>query len=89
MISSEFSGLSGELSVPMIRLAEPLLLEVELDPPICASAPVARKRKATVHTTVLVEKLIATSRAQQERHSFSTMIPLRGSLHSRKFCKSG
>jgi hypothetical protein len=41
----------------MVRLAEPLLLEVELDPPICASAPVARKRKATMHTTVLVGNL--------------------------------
>jgi hypothetical protein len=45
---------------------------VELDPPICASAPVARKRKATMHTTILVGKLIETSRAKQERHSLST-----------------
>jgi hypothetical protein len=63
MISSEFSGLSGEVSLPMVRPAEPLPLEVELDPPICASAPVARKRKATMLATVLVAKLIETSRA--------------------------
>ena len=72
MISSEFSGLSGEVSLPMVRPAEPLPLEVELDLPICASAPVARKRKATMHTTVLVGKLIETSCAKQERHSLST-----------------
>ena len=74
MISSEFSGLSGEVSLPMVRPGEPLPLEVELDPPICASAPVARKRKAMLHTAVLVGKLIETSRAKQERHSLSTKI---------------
>ena len=47
-----------ELSLPMVRLAEPLLLEVELDSPISTSAPVARKRKATMHITVLVGKLL-------------------------------
>ncbi len=72
MISSEFSGLSGEVSLPMVRPAEPLPLEVELDPPICASAPMARKRKATMHTTVLVRKLIATSHFKHERHNLST-----------------
>jgi hypothetical protein len=47
---------------------------VELDPPICASAPLARKRKAMMHTTVLVGKLIETSRTKQERQSLSTKI---------------
>jgi hypothetical protein len=66
-------------------------LEVELDPPMCVSAPVARKRKATMHATVLLGKWIETSRAKQERHGLSTKIyyPHERILHSRKFCKSG
>jgi hypothetical protein len=73
MISSEFSGLRGEVSLPMVRPAEPPL-EVELDPPICASAPAARKRKVTMHTTVLAGKLIETSLAEQARRSLSAKI---------------
>jgi hypothetical protein len=41
----------------MVRLAEPLLLEVELDPPICASAPEARKRNATMYSAFLAGNL--------------------------------
>jgi hypothetical protein len=81
IISREFSGLSGEVSLPTVRPAE-LLLEVELVPPLCASAPVARKRKVMMPAAALVGKFIKTSRAKQERHNFFLLrhvIPARGS----------
>jgi hypothetical protein len=58
MISREFSGFSGEVSLPTVLPAEALLLEDEVDPRVCASAPVARKREAKMHALALVGKFI-------------------------------
>jgi hypothetical protein len=58
MTSKEFSGLSGEVSLPMDLPAEPVFEGDELDPRVCASAPVARKKEAKMHALALVGKFI-------------------------------
>ena len=58
MTSREFSGFSGDVSLPTVLPAEPVLLELDVDPRDCANAPVARKKDAKTDALTLVAKFI-------------------------------